>query len=46
MQYRHEIEHALANLALRGEGTEKIKGARSDGVWVCNRGTLPLTSPS
>ena len=45
MQYRYEIEHASANFALRGEGTEKIKGARSDGVWVCNRGTLPLTSP-
>lgn len=33
MHYRYEIEHALANFALRGEGTEKIKEVRSDAVW-------------
>ena len=45
MQYRHEIEHAPTNFALRGGGAGKIKGARSYTVWVYNRGTLSLTSP-
>ena len=45
MQYRHEIEHAPAMFAPVGEGTGKVKDVRSDAVWACNRGTLPLCSP-
>ena len=46
MQDRPEIEHAPAMFAPAEGRTEKIKGARSEAVWVYIRGTLPLTSPS
>ena len=43
MQYRHEIEHAPANLASAKGRTVFIDEARSDAVWVYNWGHAPAS---